>query len=549
MSYFYKKLKEPLMKNRIQDIFDKSMAIESFTHTSSERNIENFLNHYIGSLLYFQEHSDYFGTYQIPDDIYQRSVNWALVKGHCADTVILFHHHDTVDIEDFGNLKEFAFDNVALKKALASASLGQDVLDDIAANEWQFGRGSCDMKAALALQLGVVAEYASKAEGEVNLLYLSVGDEESYSQGMRAAVGLLANLKKKFHLNYILAIDSEPFESPSAQEKVLHVGTVGKMMPVVVTQGILSHMKEPLKGINAVSLLAKVVEKIDLNPLLSDSIYGEQAPLPSWSYMRDLKENYDVSTVLRAAGYFSVLYLDKSPKELMTTIQQLCQEAIDEFYERYQALQVIYKEDKKVTKPHVLTYEELIQLCQKKAGFEEFMHKANQSAHEAFQAGSSYQEITIATVQKVLDFYDKKEAFVVLAIAPPYYPSMNCRHLKNSVVDIEKLIAFYRDYLVEQGASRLKVEEFFMGICDISYCALEKSVEEYQKIIESMAVPEHLYSIDFEKIQDINVPGINLGPWGKDLHQLTERVYEKDMLETIPQFLLYLLEHIDSIKK
>ena len=64
-----------------------------------------------------------------------------------------------------------------------------------------------------------------------------------------------------------------------------------------------------------------------------------------------------------------------------------------------------------------------------------------------------------------------------------------------------------------------------------------------------MAVPECLYSIDFEKIQDINVPGINLGPWGKDLHQLTERVYEKDMLETIPQFLLYLLEHIDSIKK
>lgn len=137
----------------------------------------------------------------------------------------------------------------------------------------------------------------------------------------------------------------------------------------------------------------------------------------------------------------------------------------------------------------------------------------------------------------------------MLTIAPPYYPSMNCRHLKNSVVDIEKLIALYSRYLADTAAARLTVEEFFMGICDISYCALEKSVEEYQKIIESMAVPEHLYSIDFEKIQDINVPGINLGPWGKDLHQLTERVYEKDMLETIPQFLLYLLEHIDSIKK
>lgn len=142
---------------------------------------------------------------------------------------------------------------------------------------------------------------------------------------------------------------------------------------------------------------------------MSDLIDEERAPLPSWSYMRDLKENYDVSTVLRAAGYFNVLYLDKSPKELMMTIQHLCQEAVDEFYERYQTLQVVYKEYKKVTKPRVLTYDELIQLCQKKSGFEEFMHKVTRSAHKAFQAGLSYQEITIETVQKVLDFYDKRK--------------------------------------------------------------------------------------------------------------------------------------------
>ena len=44
------------------------------------------------------------------------------------------------------------------------------------------------------------------------------------------------------------------------------------------------------------------------------------------------------------------------------------------------------------------------------------------------------------------------------------------------------------------------------------------------------------------------IPGINLGPWGKDLHQLTERVYDQDMLETIPNFLLYLLENTQSFK-
>ena len=146
------------------------------------------------------------------------------------------------------------------------------------------------MKAALALQLGVLEEYSSVSTGQANLLYLSVGDEEAYSQGMRAAVGLLYDLKERFELNYILAIDSEPFEGTSESEKVLHVGTVGKLMPLIVTQGLLSHMKEPLKGVNAISLLAKIVEKIDLNPLLSDAAYGEQSPLPSWSSMRDLKE-------------------------------------------------------------------------------------------------------------------------------------------------------------------------------------------------------------------------------------------------------------------
>jgi len=153
----------------------------------------------------------------------------------------------------------------------------------------------------------------------------------------------------------------EPFESTSESEKVLHVGTVGKLMPLIVTQGLLSHMKEPLKGVNAISLLAKIVEKIDLNPLLSDAAYGEQSPLPSWSFMRDLKEHYDVSTVLRAAGYFSLLYLDKSPQDLLNLIQGLMQEALDEFYEKYTKLQDQYQESKSIAKPRALTYQDLLE--------------------------------------------------------------------------------------------------------------------------------------------------------------------------------------------
>ena len=404
------------------------------------------------------------------------------------------------------------------------------------------------MKAALALQLGVVERYSQIQSGQVNLLYLSVGDEESYSQGMRAATALLAELKEHFQLHYLLAVDSEPFESQSAEEKVLHVGTVGKLMPVVVTQGILSHMKEPLKGINALSLLAKVAEKIDLNPALSDMAYGERSPLPSWSYLRDLKENYDVSTVLRAAGYFSVLYLEKSPTDLLATIKNLSQEAVEDFYQNYCQLQKVYEESKLVPKPRVLTYQELLQECQEKVGFEGTLKKIYEEAQQALQEGASYQEISIQNIQKVLDFYDHKEALVVLAIAPPYYPSMNCRRLSNSPIRIDKVIQLYRDYLDKEAGCQLQVDEFFMGICDLSYCALEKPAAEYQDLIASMPVPENLYHLDFPEIAANHIPGINLGPWGKDLHQLTEHVYEQDMIETIPNFLLYLLENAQSFK-
>lgn len=537
------------MRETIQRIFEESMAIESFSNTASETAIEDFLDTYLAKTPYFQEHPELFGSYQILDDFYGRKVNWALVKRDTADTVILFHHHDTVDIEDFGSLKGLAFDNQALKEKLPSLSSDPAVLSDIASDKWLFGRGSCDMKAALALQLGVVEEYIKKQSGEVNLLYLSVGDEESYSQGMRAATALLYELKERFQLRYLLAVDSEPFESDTAQTKVLHVGTVGKLMPVIVTQGILSHMKEPLKGINALSLLAKVVETIDLNPALSDQAYGERSPLPSWSYVRDLKENYDVSTVLRAAGYFSVLYLEKSPQELLSTIKNLCQEAVDDFYQNYTNLQKLYQESKVVLKPRVLTYQELLEECESKDGFEEVLRQIEEEARQALKDGASYQEISIENVQKVLDFYDRKEALVVVAIAPPYYPSMNCRRLPNSPIDIDKFIELYRDYLAKNAGCQLQVDEFFMGICDLSYCALEKPASEYQKLIASMPVPENLYHLDFPEIAAINIPGINLGPWGKELHQLTERVYEQDMLETIPQFLLYLLENVQFFKK
>lgn len=536
------------MNEKIQDLFYRSIEIESFSNTEKERDIEHFLESCLSDIPYFQRNGDKFGQYPIEGDHYGRSVVWALVHHDFKDTVILFHHHDTVDIEDYGSFQNIAFDSDRLKETYWELDFSQEVKNDALSPNWIFGRGTADMKAALALQLETVREYSESETPKVNVLYLSVADEESYSQGMRAAVGLLKELKARYDLNYILAIDSEPFESGREEEKVLHVGTVGKLMPVIVTQGILSHIKEPLNGINAISLLTKVANKIDLNPRLAETAKGERSPLPSWSYLRDRKEQYDVSTALRAAGYFSILYLQRSPKELMDTVKGLCEEAVKEYYSNYLNLQTEYGVSRCNAEPKVLMFEELISLCAEKEGFESLYQNLGREAAEQLKKGKNYQDITVSNIEKLLDFYGKKEAFVIIAVAPPYYPALSSSEIEGKGNIIEKLKKHYRAYLDERYGYELKTEEYFMGICDISYCGTDKEVAEHQSVLDLMGVGRELYNIDFDAIGEINVPGVNLGPWGKDLHKLTERVYDKDVFDVVPKYLLHLLEHMDELR-
>lgn len=534
-------------QDQIATIFQEAMAIPSFTNTESERVIEDYLDQRIGAIPYFQTHPHHFGRYPLSNDHLHRSVNWALVDKGKKKTVILFHHHDTVDLEDYGPLAPIALDSEALVQALKDLDFRSEMQKDLNSGQWQFGRGSCDMKAALALQLGVLEAYASDpAGGQVNLLYLSVGDEESYSRGMRGALNLLCQLKDEFDLDYVLAVDSEPFEAGSDKEKVLHIGTVGKLMPVVVAQGVLSHMKEPLKGINALSLLIAVASKLDLHPDLSDHALGERSPLPSWSYLRDLKDQYDVSTVLHAAGYFSVLHLKKTPQELLQRIKELSQEVVDQFYVKYLSLQDQAGQEHVISQPRVISYQELLDRCQKKEGFLSFQEQCEQRAYQDFLSGVSYQTIAIQQIQSFLEFLSEKNPLVVIGFAPPYYPSMNCRSLPNTSLKIDNLIDDYRYYLASRGLS-LKVEEYFMGICDTSYCALERELESYQVVLDSLAIPSQVYELDLANIAQIQVPAVNLGPWGKELHQRGERVFTEDLLDTIPSYLFGLLYRFDEL--
>jgi arginine utilization protein RocB len=46
------------------------------------------------------------------------------------------------------------------------------------------------------------------------------------------------------------------------------------------------------------------------------------------------------------------------------------------------------------------------------------------------------------------------------------------------------------------------------------------------------------YSVPFAQIRGNAMPCINIGPWGKDFHRLTERVHRNDLLAATPRLLL-----------
>ncbi|MDF3002226.1 MAG: family metallo-hydrolase, partial [Bacillota bacterium] len=191
-------------------VLRRLIAVNSETDTAGEKDCEAFLIDYLSGIPYFKENRDMFGTYSVEEDPLHRAVCWALVKGRGASTVVLIHHYDVVGIEDFKNLKEFAFRPDALAEALKSISeeLHPEARADLFSGDYLFGRGSADMKAGGAIQLALLKRYSEIKELEGNILLLSLPDEENLSAGMRTAVDLLDELKEKHGLHYVYGFNS-----------------------------------------------------------------------------------------------------------------------------------------------------------------------------------------------------------------------------------------------------------------------------------------------------------------------------------------------------
>ena len=165
----------------IKNILNRLVSVQSDTGTKKEINMAKCILDIIMEDNYFKKNPELCGNY-FNDDFLNRTVVWALRRGKTNKTIVLAGHYDAVEIDSYGVLKGYALNPDELKEKLKSVDVHDDVKKDIESGEWYFGRGACDMKAGIAINIDAVL---SKINSDVNVLFVGVHDEENLSAGMR----------------------------------------------------------------------------------------------------------------------------------------------------------------------------------------------------------------------------------------------------------------------------------------------------------------------------------------------------------------------------
>lgn len=314
-------------------------------------------------------------------------------------------------------------------------------------------------------------------------------------------------------------------------------------MPVVYVRGKLAHVGQVFRGFNPINLLSEIVRKTELNPDFIESVGNTITPPPTWLYMKDRKEVYDVSLPIAAAGYMSILTLDKPPKVIFDKLYDISNQAFEEVikdmknsYKRYQQMSGKQLEEL-MWKPNVKLYGDLYKEAIRDSG-EDFINAISELMKDV-KSSFNKNELSIIDgaymiIEKTLEYVNDLSPIVVIALSPPYYPNTNNNMVSEKCKEINKSVESLINFAKEEWDQDYFVQNYFTGISDLSYAMFQADSENIEYIEGNMLMWKDIYYIPLDTIKKLSIPVLNIGPWGKDFHKYTERVYMVDLFYRTP---------------
>lgn len=532
---------------------------ESISGTKKETEMAKLVYDLLSQVPYFQENPQNLFMEPLHEDALKRHFVAAFVEGKkgSKDTLILLSHMDTVDVQDFGALKEYAFDPYGYTKKLEPETLSEDAKKDLLSGKWLFGRGIMDMKAGIAMQMALLEEYSTMDDFNGNFLFITVPDEESNSGGILAGVPFLNKLIEERGLNPIAVLNCEPnFGAyPGDNNKYVYLGTAGKLLPGFYFVGKESHVGESLAGINVNLIAAEFLRRLDIDTSLCDAVDGEVSVPPTCLKYKDLKSLYSAQTPITSVAYYNLQTLQMSPKDALEKFKKIAEEAIQGAVEKVKVEGEKYKEmsglpvEPPQFMPKVLFFSELYELA-KNAGGEEFVqHIKNCMKDWKNDETMDERDLNTRIVAEVHSFCPIREPMIIMYFSPPYYPHVGLKEES----EFEKYLVQLSDRLIEKAekdyGEKIYKQKYFQGLSDLSYFALQDAEEVVEYLKPNMPSWGCRYEIPVEEIKKMDLPVLNFGPHGRDAHKFTERLLVDYSCETAPQLLRFLVDEIFAFNK
>ncbi|WP_237150103.1 M20/M25/M40 family metallo-hydrolase [Planococcus kocurii] len=414
--------------------------------------------------------------------------------------------------------------------------LPEEARADLESGNYLFGRGTMDMKMGLALHMALI-EKASTENWPLNLVLLTVPDEEVNSMGMRKAVSELVNLREERGLSYKMFFNSEPAfsQKPGDEKHYVYSGTLGKIMPAALFYGKETHVGEPLKGMTANYMASFLSQAMEWNALYRESDLGESTPLPVSLQQKDLKMQYSTQTPYRATALYNVFLMKRNAAEVMELFEQTAMQAATMCNTAYSGL--CRREGiEGIGEVQVLRFEQLLKYAEAKRGVR-FVSKlkAEILAHPEWDE----REKSLRIADKLMIQCHELAPAIILLFAPPYYPAVN----SSEDPFIMECIATVKRTAAENGVEVDQVH-YFNGLCDLSYVNYSDPGNGWSSYECNTPVWGKTYSIPFADMLELQAPVLNVGPFGKDAHQYTERLHMDSAFVHTPHMLESLMKSL-----
>ena len=530
--------------DEVKRLTEEMVAIPSINkEPEGESNVAKYVHDFYMALPYFQKNPHQVKTFQTKNDFVNRHCTYGYVKGTKGDshrTVILIGHIDTVGVDDFGTIREYAFKCEELPAKLRETFvLPQEVIDDIESGEYLFGRGALDMKSGVAGHMYLI-KYFSEHPEELNgnLIAIAECDEEDNSKGIITALDELAELKEKEGFEYVACINADYSTNyaPGDENRYIYYGSIGKLLPCFTVFGKEAHVGQAFSALDPNLVLANITRKMSVNTDLCDIAQGEVAIPPISLKQMDTKGPYTVQTALTAFGYYNFFTHGWDPAIVLEKSRQV---AVDAFDETIAYLNGEYRKFCQLSKVefHELPWKTRVYT------WREFYNELAQAHGEKFKTAiRDYTEklhrdnpeldlrlFGLQVAQEAWKWSEDKSPAVIVFFGSVF----SARIEMTGRTENEKALLDAVEAAIEQvrpeAKRQIKTRMFYPYISDSSFMAVCDDTLAIQALEGNMPQYGVKYIHPVDKIRKIDVPVVNIGTFGRDGHMLTERV---DMVQT-----------------